>query len=367
MKHIVIDARSIETSTGRYMQRLVEEIHTSNPVNERYTIIVPRQYVTKWQSILPKFAIIGNNAAAYSINEQFSLLITLLKLRPNLVHFTMPQQPILYFNTSVTTIHDTTLLDFNNIGPQDNRYVYLFKKQVFRFLVWLTVVRSSAIITPTNFVKERLAQRYGQSYSNKIYVTLEAGEIPHEKSEEITKYSNTRYFHVIGNMFPYKNVQFIIDAFHVFQESHPDIFLLIAGKKDEFAIKLQEYVEQNNINNVDFLGFISDGEKRWLYENSQAYVTASLSEGFCIPVLEAMALNCPTLLSNASCLPETGGTAALYFNPSSHEELVDAMERITSDQHLRQELINKGHKHVASFSWKKMANETTAVYKKSLR
>jgi glycosyltransferase involved in cell wall biosynthesis len=74
----------------------------------------------------------------------------------------------------------------------------------------------------------------------------------------------------------------------------------------------------------------------------------------------------PVASSNATCLPEVLGDAALYFNPADSKEMAEQINRILTDKKLRDELIKKGHKQAAKYSWQRMAEETLAVYNKAL-
>lgn len=367
MAHIVLDVRIIETSTGRYMQRLLEEINDrySNDGNS-YTALMPSAHIAKWQIRLPSINVIASDAKWYTFAEQWNLYWQLRRLRPDLVHFTMPQQPLLWTGPAITTIHDMTLIRFDNIDESDNPLVYVFKKRVFNFLIRTVMRRARAIITPTNFVREDLARMYGENYLAKIHVTHEAGEIPDVAPEPIVGFENAEYICTVGNMFPYKNVERVIDAFAQLTDEFPNLQLLCAGKKDLFARNLEKLVADRHIPRVHFLGFITDGQKRWLFQHARGYVSASLSEGFCIPVLEAMVEGCPAILSNASCLPETGGDAAIYFDPYSTEDCAAKIKKILQDPELRTSMSVASRAHVNKFSWEKMVRETHQLYIDSL-
>jgi glycosyltransferase involved in cell wall biosynthesis len=99
-----------------------------------------------------------------------------------------------------------------------------------------------------------------------------------------------------------------------------------------------------------------------LYRNARAFVYPSLYEGFGIPVLEALACGCPTVVSDSSSLPEVGGDAALYFDPHDELSMRDAISRAISDASLRGEFRERGFARARQFSWDKTARETKAVY-----
>jgi glycosyltransferase involved in cell wall biosynthesis len=361
--HIVLDARIIETSTGRYMQRLLEETNDRYAGGEhRFTALVPSKVVEKWQERLPNIKVVAADQKWYTFSEQLSLYWQLRSLKPDLVHFLMPQQPLLYFGPAITTIHDTTLIHQDNISADDNPLVYRFKKFVFTELVRVVVWRAKAIITPTQFIADDLAVVYGKKYRGKMVVTYEAGDIPNVEPEPLEQFAGSQYICFVGNHFPYKNVGRVIDAFARLKPDYPELKLLIAGKIDEFTANLEQQVQSHNIPDVHFLGFVSDGEKRWLLQNSRAFVTASLAEGFCIPLLEAMIEGTPVIASNASCLPEVVGDGGILFNPDSTDDLVTCLKPILDDEEFRRSLVKQGKNRVNQFSWSKMVDETHAVY-----
>ena len=90
---------------------------------------------------------------------------------------------------------------------------------------------------------------------------------------------------------------------------------------------------------LKLLGYVGEGELRALYEHAAAFVHPSLYEGFGLPPLEAMALHCPVIASNAAAIPETCGDAALYFEPQRAEQLAQLIERVVSEPALRDELV----------------------------
>jgi glycosyltransferase involved in cell wall biosynthesis len=89
----------------------------------------------------------------------------------------------------------------------------------------------------------------------------------------------------------------------------------------------------------------------------------SIFEGFGIPVLEALCSRLPVITSNVSCMPETGGDAALYINPADENEMAEAMKRVANDQALKNCMIEKGIVHAADFTQQKCAEAVMNVYK----
>jgi glycosyltransferase involved in cell wall biosynthesis len=112
-------------------------------------------------------------------------------------------------------------------------------------------------------------------------------------------------------------------------------------------------------------GFVGEQELDNLYKNASLFVFPSLYEGFGLPPLEAMKRGIPVASSNATCLPEILGDAAIYFNPSNVDDMVEKIKRALVDRELRERLIKKGFEQIQKYSWQKMARETLEIYKKS--
>jgi len=277
----------------------------------------------------------------------------------------MPQQPLLYIGKRVTTVHDLTLVRFENIDM--NPFLYRLRKAIFTLMLRNVIWRSKAVLAPTEFVRSDILNFTSPSHTDKVVTTLEAGDPLAATSEPIEKLAGKQFIFFVGNAFPYKNLRRIVEAYIKLKMSRPELELVFAGKKDYFYEQLEGFAREQGAKDIHILGYISEGKKRWLFQNAQAYVVASLSEGFHIPGLEAMYEGCPVVSSNATCLPEVNGDAALYFDPTSTGELVKALTLITTDKAVREQQIARGHKRVKEFSWARMATETKAVYDKILK
>ena len=360
MSHIVIDARRMNSSTGHYVARLVEQLEDIDHDN-KYTVILLDKEKDFYTPKAQNFSVVTTTSDHYTFAEQLKHVKFLYDLKPDLVHFWMPQQPLLYFGPRVTTVHDTTLIRFENIDQ--NPLVYKTRKAIFTFLLRNVIRRSERVLVPTNYVRDDLDKWTRGKYSSKFITTHESGDMIHAEPEPIKALEGKRFLFWVGNAFPYKNVERIVEAYATLKELYPDLELALAGKKDSFYAAIENNVNARGLEGVHFLGYISDGEKRWAFQNARAYVCASLSEGFHIPLLEAQYESCPVITSNATCLPEVAADAALYFDPHSTDELVGAIRKLFDTPGLREDLIGKGHENTKRFSWRKMAEETHDTYR----
>jgi glycosyltransferase involved in cell wall biosynthesis len=117
---------------------------------------------------------------------------------------------------------------------------------------------------------------------------------------------------------------------------------------------------------VDWRGKVPAEAMPDLIEAADLVVYPSFHEGFGFPALEAMAAGTPVLASNASCLPEVLGDAAVLVDPTDVRSFIAAAESLLADSGLRRELIAKGKARAAQFTWRRCAELTTQVYRDAL-
>ena len=98
-----------------------------------------------------------------------------------------------------------------------------------------------------------------------------------------------------------------------------------------------------------FPGYVAADDLPALYAGALAFVFPSLYEGFGLPVLEAQSYGVPVLTANNSSLPEVAGDAALLVDPHDVDAIAEAMQRLATDEALRQELIRRGSRTSSVF------------------
>ncbi len=169
-----------------------------------------------------------------------------------------------------------------------------------------------------------------------------------------------KYVLFVGTLQPRKNIVRLVEAFSRLDDK--ELQLVIIGRRGwQYEDILAAPEKFGVVDSVKFLENVPDEDLDVFYQHALCYVLPSLYEGFGLPVLEAMRRGCPVITSNISSLPEAGGDAALYVDPEDVGDIADKIEKVTSDKKLRDELIAKGKKQIAKFSWEKSAKETLAV------
>lgn len=360
---IVIDAREYPTSTGRYVRKLIENLEKLKSEHEFVILLLPKDF-DAYTPQAKNFSKLAAPFQEFTFSEQIGFLRFCRNLNADLIHFGMTQQPVLYERKKVTTVHDLTTLRFKN--PLTHPAIFALKQYLYSKVIKSATRHSQQIITPTNFVKEDLAGYTGIS-PDKIKVTLESADAIVAKPEEFKRLISSEFLLYVGRVQPHKNIRRLIDAFAVLQKNKPELKLALVGKKDVLAQQNLEYAKQKGINNIIATGYVSEGQLRWLYENCAMYCFPSLSEGFGLPSLEAMAHGAPVASSNATCLPEVNGDAAHYFDPLDTEDIAEKINDILTSKELRKDLIKKGSEQVKKYSWKRMAEETLVIYERALK
>ncbi|MDO8498808.1 MAG: glycosyltransferase family 1 protein [bacterium] len=369
---IVIDARFwSESGVGRYVRNLIYELQRLDDKNEYLILLLKKDF--QEVAFNKNFHKILADFKWYGLGEQARLPLLLRKLQPDLVHFPHFNVPVFYHGKYIITIHDLIHQHFQmRRVTTHNPLVYQLKKLSYKKVFSHAVLKALKIITPSDFVKSQLVGEW-KIGKEEIVVTYEAVDramvnlskgykvSDFSKLSQKFKFSNPFIFYV-GNAHPHKNVLQLIKAFKILKESFPKLSLVLSGPDNYFW---QQVKKESSGKDIIFTGPVTDRELIALYKNAQAFVTASLEEGFGIPILEAMACSCPVISSNRGSLPEVGGQAALYFDPANTEDAVKKISSILENPKLRKELIQKGKERVTLFSWKKLAKQTLEIYQKA--
>lgn len=189
---------------------------------------------------------------------------------------------------------------------------------------------------------------------------------PKELEEIKQKYHlPNRFILAVGTLEPRKNFSTLIKSFIIVKRKDPDLKLVIVGKKGWKFKQVEESVKHYKLQSeVIFPGYIEDHELQKVYHLASVFVFPSLYEGFGIPPLEAMASGCPVISSNVASLPEVIGEAGLLIDPRSSYKIADAIYSLSTNDHARNLLIEKGKIQAGKFSWEESANKALEIFKR---
>lgn len=258
---------------------------------------------------------------------------------------------------SVISILDVSYLHFPELFN---------KKDLYQLKIWggYSIKKAWKVITISEASKNDIIKLYGvpQEKVLVVYPGVKTGEFKKMSKNELSqKYGVEKDFILfVGTLQPRKNIVRLIDAFS--KMKNKDLDLVIVGKKGWQYEEILAAPEKFGVmNRVKFLHEVTDDDLPSFYQHALFFILPSLYEGFGLPVLEAMQYECPVITSNVSSLPEAGGDAALYVDPESASDITNKMEKLNDNENLRKEMVGKGKKQAAKFSWEKTAKETLKV------
>ena len=380
---IGIDARlAYQTGVGRYTRNLVKNLAEIDNKNE-YVLFIRKEDepdVKKWkmENAMPvgrqgKWKIVSVDLPWHSLEEQVKLPSILNKENLDLVHFPYFSVPIFYSKPFVVTIHDLILHHFPTGKASTFPFpIYWAKIAAYKFAISRAVKKANKVIAVSNSTKDEIVDHLNIK-PEKIEVIYEAVDdkirdkrLDTRKIDDKWKMVNGKYFLYIGNVYPHKNAETLIEAHNIFvrQLADPNISLVFVGKEDYFYRRLKQKVKSNK--SIEFLHNVSDENLSWLYQNAQAVVCPALMEGFGLPALEAMANKCLVIASDISALREVCKGNAIYFDPKNPNELVEKMKGVLGNKNKYKDKIENGFKRSQEFSWRKMSEETLKIYEESI-
>jgi glycosyltransferase involved in cell wall biosynthesis len=232
--------------------------------------------------------------------------------------------------------------------------------------------RTAHIITISESTKRDIVERLGIAAHRItcIYPSVSRAYRPRALDECLSirkKYGiNTEYLVCVGNISRRKNVLRLLEAFAQLPGSLlTTTTLVLAGRETYGEESVRDQIRSLSLGDtVVVTGYVPQEDLPTLVAGARAMVLVSLYEGFGFPVLEAMASGVPVITSNVSSLPEVAGDAALLVDPHDATAISSAIERIMTDETLREELRRKGLARASQFSWDEATAQTLALYRR---
>lgn len=170
------------------------------------------------------------------------------------------------------------------------------------------------------------------------------------------------YLLYVGTRNRQKNFTWFVSALAPLLRERPGLKLVCTG--NPFSRHEQQLLRQLKIENQVIGHFFAESELFDLYRHARAFIYPSRYEGFGMPILDAFQAGCPVILTEASCFPEVGGDAALYFAPEDADSLRARVASVLDDPALRAAQIARGRARSARFTWEETAARTAEVYRR---
>jgi glycosyltransferase involved in cell wall biosynthesis len=311
-----------------------------------------REIVSRWEPVPVLKPTVGGKGATGHLWEQ----LRLPTLARGLLWSPGTTGP-LAVRQQIVTIHDTAFVD----------QAQCFTRSFAAWYQWLVprlARRVRRIITVSQFSKSRIVEycRVPESKVEVIYSGVgpqfrpQPPDVIHEAREAL--HLPPRYALCVCSLEPRKNLRRLLQSWSAMKERPEDLHLVLAGAKGNIYgdVGLSEPPP-----NVHLVGYVTDGHLPALYAGAEFFAFPSLYEGFGLPVLEAMACGTPVLCSNTTSLPEAAGNAALLVDPHQLDSISAGMQRLASDEALRNQLRELGLAHARTFNWDETARQTWNV------
>jgi glycosyltransferase involved in cell wall biosynthesis len=360
-----------ETGVGRYIRNLIKNLQVVDGKNNYVLFVLSKDYENvKCQMSNVKWKIVETDIKWHSFEEQLEFPIILKRENLDLMHFPYPSIPVFYNRPFIITIHDLIVNHFpTGLASTLPLPIYYFKLLGYKFILKRAAKNAKKIIAVSNATKNEIIDHL-KIDTEKIDVIHEgvdnklSGNWKLEIGNWKLKNLPSKFFLYVGNAYPHKNLERLLQALNILISEYPNISLICIGKEDYFYKRLSSKVQSMKLSGkVIFLQNVSDEELSNLYQNALALILPSLMEGFGLTVLEAMANKCLVLASNIPSLQEVCGDNAIYFNPYSIKDMAKKIKEVYSnDTYYYSDKKEKGLERVKLFSWEKMAKETLKVY-----
>lgn len=359
---IGFDARlmSVPGGLGRYASELLRELTEQSP-SDVFVILVkkipadfPARQNVRW---------VETDIHWYGFDEQIGLgrLMNAQK-DVQLWHIPHWNVPITLRKPFVMTFHDFIFEEFPTYGKSFGSFLnYKLKWLIWRILLSINLYRARKIITISNYVREQILRRE-PSAAKKIEVIYNGlTHLPVATAPTFT--AHKPFFLMVGNSYPHKNHAIVLKLLKKYRAQISEHFYLLTHR-DRFSEALEKTISEANLSDRIHIVFDApDGTLSWMYENCEALIFPSLSEGFGIPPLEALSHKKAVVAAKTSSLPEILGDEAFWFDPNKEDNLFDA---IRASKNESETMKDSRAACAEKYSWAVAAKSTRNLYQSVL-
>jgi glycosyltransferase involved in cell wall biosynthesis len=370
---IAIDVRRIrDFGVGTYTRNLLQALAEANAPHQ-YFLICPAEDKPLFADLPANFQTVEYQKKDSERLDHLALPRLIRRLKVDLTHIPFHRVPLMLPKPYAVTVHDLASVFYDDASG------WLHAARVFRLRRGLeragriiavsgATQRDVSNLVPGAASRTRLIYNAPDPQFLQRRGTVDASA--RERHRILERYQ-IRYPFVLyaGSIRPQKNIPRLIEAFAVARsglEKHKgyrDLRLIIIGDEISRHPDVRRAVILSRVEHcVRFLGFIPFDTLRVFLELATAFVFPSLYEGFGLPPLEAMASGTPVIASAVSSLPEVVGGAAMLVNPENVFDIARGISEVLLNDVLRQELIVRGRKQAAKFSWSRTAEGVLKLY-----
>lgn len=223
--------------------------------------------------------------------------------------------------------------------------------------------KSEKVIAISESTKRDLHEIYGISNDKIEIIHLSASFSGLKKTGSLVQ---DKYVLFVGDRWIYKNfTRFVYSVSSVLRKYGLKLVCAGSRKFQDYEI---EFLHDAGVHDLAVhIPIDNDQDLFNLYSDAVCFVFPSLYEGFGIPLLESFSAGCPVICSRGSSFDEVTGGAAEQFDPYDALSIGNSLKKVLESETYRQELQEKGYAQNAKFSWKRMADEHSEIYRKTVR
>ena len=361
---LAIDARHIHSGIGTYVSTLLRGLETRRAQLDYFVITQPthRDRV----AALTSAEIRNVDAPLYAPRGQWTIPRALRG--SSVYHATQYDLPLVLGRPALVTIYDLTQMDRRFVP---SRAAWLYAQTMPR----LAARKAAHIFTISEYSRQQIVERLGvpETKVSVVYVAISDAFRPTDAVQARAAVQSQLaldrpYLLYVGNLKPHKDVPTLMRAFQSLrQRDIGDLELVIVGDDRTHAAGIRQLADQLGVAaQTRFIPHVAGDMLPSVYAAAACFVLPSHSEGFGLPVLEAMACGTPAVCASSSSLPEVGGDAAAYFAPGDSEELANVLTRVIENSAERQAMIARGFQQAKRFSVEQFVERHCEVYRRWL-
>ncbi|RDV16704.1 glycosyltransferase family 1 protein [Pontibacter diazotrophicus] len=346
---------------------LIRQLQESDKKNE-YIIFAKEDTDIGCLKETENFKIETIPAYSYADWEQIQLPKAVKKSKIDFLHSTCNTSALWQSNPLLLTLHDIIYLekvDFKGTAYQNFGNLYR------RFVVPKVINKSTSIITVSHFERNTILEqlRLPEEKVQVVYNAVSDIFHSHYPVEQVEDFKSKhqipeKFMLFLGNTAPKKNTKGVLSAYVEYCQCTKDPVPIVILDHDRSHVLafLSEFNKKHLIPHFVFPGYVAPQQMPMMYNAAAVFLYPSLRESFGLPILEAMACGTPVITSTTSSMPEVAGGAALLVDPYKEKEIAEGIQKLLSDDNYYTDLVAKGLKRAADFTWKSSAKALLSIY-----
>lgn len=358
-----------QTGVGRYIRNLLHELAIINQSDEFYIYLNNPEY-KDFHEPSPKWHKVLLDLSWHSLREQLIIPQKFMQDKLDVAHFPYFNVPVFYPGKYLLTIHDL-IVDHYDTGRASTLpfVLYKLKRLAYHIITRIGVRRASFIAVISQTTKREVEDHYGKNKPILLtYDALDSHFTELVKTHKPKKNYDFDYILYVGNAYPHKNLERLVDAFALIKKTQK-IKLILAGNDEFFFPRLKKYVGKRGLgDDIIFFGNANDEQLIDLYYFAKCLVFPSLMEGFGLPNLEAVICGCIPVVSNIPVFKEIWKDIFPMFDPYDIMEMKRMLVK-TVNMNIKEKavILEKAKKITSGYTWKKTAQMTLDLYQKIVK